>query len=112
MQERTTGQSSINVEPESGEKGPAIVDVETLCGIDLNLLIIFVAVYQERSLSKAAKKLGVTQPAISNSLVKIRRHFADSLFERAGYGMKPTPRAQVIYNHLAPAIAAIHLVLK
>ena len=55
-----------------------------LRGIDLNLLPIFEAIYTERSLTRASEVLHVTQPALSNALVRLRRAFGDPLFIRSG----------------------------
>lgn len=60
---------------------------------DLNLLIIFHEVMNELSITKAAKKLHLSQPALSNALSRLRNEFNDELFVRAGRGMVPTPRA-------------------
>lgn len=67
---------------------------------DLNLLTIFEAILAERSMTRAAKRLGMTQPAISNALNRLRQQIDDPLFLRTADGMTPTPRAQA----LAPAI--------
>ena len=78
-----------------------------LLGIDLNLLLVFVTVYREGSVTRAAVKLGVTQPAISNALSKLRTHFNDILFRRQNGRMRPTGRAEKIYQELSPAIDII-----
>lgn len=65
--------------------------------LDLNLLTIAVALLDEGSVSHAALKLGMSQPAVSGALARLRRHFNDPLFVRAAGGMAPTPRgAQVV----------------
>jgi len=69
---------------------------------DLNLLPIFVAVLEERSVTKAARRLGITQPALSNALARLRTLLNDPLFIRGRDGMQPTPKATA----LAPAVAA------
>ena len=60
---------------------------------DLNLLPIAVALYEERSVTLAARKLGMSQPALSEILGRLRRTVDDELFIKTGYGMVPTPRA-------------------
>jgi len=60
---------------------------------DLNLLPIAVALYEERSVTLAARKLGISQPALSELLGKLRKMVDDELFIKTGYGMVPTPRA-------------------
>ena len=68
--------------------------------IDLNLLRVFEALIEEGAASRAAVRLGVTQPAVSASLGRLRLLYADPLFERTGRGLRPTTRA----NELAPLI--------
>lgn len=68
---------------------------------DLNLLPIFVALMEERSVTRAARRLGMTQPAMSNALARLRDMLQDQLFVRERYGIQPTP----IALELAPAIA-------
>lgn len=69
---------------------------------DLNLLPVFVALMEERSVTRAASRLGITQPALSNSLNRLRDMLRDPLFIRERYGIKPTQLAEDI----APAIEA------
>lgn len=69
---------------------------------DLNLLPIFVALMEERSVTRAAQRLGITQPALSNALARLRVTMRDPLFIRERYGVRPTQMAE----ELAPVIAA------
>ncbi|EJZ22821.1 LysR substrate-binding domain-containing protein (plasmid) [Rhizobium sp. Pop5] len=69
---------------------------------DLNLLPVFLALMEERSVTRAAARLGITQPALSNSLNRLRETLRDPLFIRERYGIKPTQLAEEI----APAIEA------
>ncbi len=69
---------------------------------DLNLLPIFVTLMEERNVTRAAERLGITQPALSNALARLRLTLKDPLFIRARYGIEPTPLAR----DLAPVIAA------
>ncbi|WP_326543391.1 LysR family transcriptional regulator [Pseudorhodoferax sp.] len=69
---------------------------------DLNLLPVFIALMEERSVTRAAERLGITQPALSNALTRLRALLQDPLFIRERYGMQPTPKAEA----LAPAVAA------
>ncbi|WMN15139.1 LysR family transcriptional regulator [Pseudomonas piscis] len=73
------------------------VDIEA---VDLNLLRVFVALIEEGGASRAAIRLGVTQPAVSAALGRLRDIYGDPLFERTGRGLRPTTRA----NELAPLI--------
>ncbi|MFV1919113.1 LysR substrate-binding domain-containing protein [Sphingomonas sp. MJ1 (PH-R8)] len=68
---------------------------------DLNLLPIFIALMEERSVTRAAERLGMTQPALSNALARLRLMMKDQLFVRERYGIQPT----AIALDLAPAIA-------
>ena len=69
---------------------------------DLNLMPVFLALMEERSVTRAAERLGMTQPALSNALTRLRAMLLDPLFVRERYGMQPTQKAQ----ELAPVIAA------
>jgi DNA-binding transcriptional LysR family regulator len=60
---------------------------------DLNLLLVFEAVLRERSVTRAAERLSLSQPALSHALNRLRRLLDDSLFVRGPAGMEPTPRA-------------------
>jgi DNA-binding transcriptional LysR family regulator len=60
---------------------------------DLNLLLVFEAVLRERSVTRAAERLSLSQPALSHALNRLRRQLDDSLFVRGPAGMEPTPRA-------------------
>jgi DNA-binding transcriptional LysR family regulator len=62
--------------------------------LDLNLLRLFDAVYRTRSVSRAALALGLSQPAASQGLTRMRLQLRDALFVRAGGGVRPTPRAE------------------
>lgn len=75
-----------------------------LRSLDLNLLLVFDAVYNERSISKAAIKLHLSQPAVSNALARLRERFEDPLFERNSQGMSPTPRAKVLVEPIRRAL--------
>lgn len=63
-------------------------------GIDLNLLIAFDAVMRERNITLAARRIGLSQPALSHALSRLRRALGDPLFVRTGHGMEPTPYAE------------------
>jgi DNA-binding transcriptional LysR family regulator len=61
---------------------------------DLNLLVVFDAVMQERSVTRAGNRLGLSQPALSHALARLRHMLKDELFVRTPKGMMPTPRAE------------------
>lgn len=83
----------------------------SLTSIDLNLLVVFLRIYHERSLTLAARNLGVTQPAVSNSLARLRELFGDRLFRRSGRGVLPTPKAEEIAAQLCPAMKLLEKAL-
>lgn len=74
---------------------------------DLNLLRVFDALMRERSATRAGELIGLSQPAVSNSLSRLRHHFADELFVRRGNEMVPTPRAEALAATIRKALADI-----
>lgn len=74
--------------------------------VDLNLFIIFDAIYTEANLTRAGQIVGITQPAVSNALARLRETFNDPLFVRTAQGMVPTPMAQ---NIIGPVRQALQL---
>ena len=75
--------------------------------LNLNLLPIAFALYEERSVSGAAKALGMSQPAVSMALSKLRAHFNDPLFIRAARGVEPTPRAHALVKASRPLVSRL-----
>ncbi len=73
--------------------------------IDLNLFVVFDAIYCEGNITKAASALNLSQPAVSHSLGKLRNHFDDPLFVRQGNEMRPT---SVANNVIADVREALH----
>lgn len=78
-----------------------------LSDIDLNLFVVFDAIYTEGNLTRAGEIIGITQPAVSNSLSRLRSLFDDPLFVRTAQGMAPTPRAQNIIGSVRQALGLI-----
>lgn len=74
---------------------------------DLNLLPVFVTLMEERNVTRAADRLGITQPALSNALSRLRVVMRDPLFVRERYGMQPTQMALELAPVIAAALAAI-----
>jgi DNA-binding transcriptional LysR family regulator len=74
---------------------------------DLNLLPIFVALMEERSVTRAAERMGMTQPALSNALSRLRLMLQDQLFVRERYGIQPTPIALELAPLIAEALAQL-----
>jgi DNA-binding transcriptional LysR family regulator len=64
-----------------------------ISSINLNLLVVFEALLEEKNVSRAAVRIGLSQPAVSNALARLRDLFGDPLFHRTSRGMSPTPRA-------------------
>lgn len=75
--------------------------------VDLNLLIVFETLMHERSVTRAAEKLFLGQPAISAALSRLRGLFDDPLFVRTGRSMEPSARAVEIFALLSPALDSI-----
>ncbi len=76
--------------------------------IDLNQLVLFQQLMLQGSVSKVADHLGLTQPAVSNTLAKLRRQFGDDLFVRTPKGMLPTPFAEQLAAPIGQALSLIH----
>ena len=72
--------------------------------LDLNLLRVFDEVMAERSLTRAARNLSLTQPAVSNALRRLRETLGDELVMRDGQGMAPTPRALALWPTVREAL--------
>jgi len=82
-----------------------------ITGVDLNLLVAFDALMEHRNVTRAARAVGLSQPAMSNALGRLRDLFADQLLVRAGTGMSPTPRALEAHGAVRDALSAIDGVL-
>jgi DNA-binding transcriptional LysR family regulator len=82
-----------------------------LSGIDTNLFLVLHAVLKERSATRAAKRLNVTQSAVSNSLTRLRALLNDPLVVRSGRGLVPTPRASELFPRVDSAISQLQSVL-
>jgi DNA-binding transcriptional LysR family regulator len=76
--------------------------------IDLNLLVIFQQLLQERRVSAVAANLGLSQPTISNALNRLRQQLNDELFLRTSTGMEPTAYAMQLAEPIGYALSAIH----
>jgi DNA-binding transcriptional LysR family regulator len=82
-----------------------------LSSIDLNLFLVLHAVLEERSATRAAARLNVTQSAVSNALARLRRLLGDPLVVRRGRGLVPTTRAEELAPLLKEATARLALAL-
>ena len=72
---------------------------------DLNLLVVFDGLFREGSVTRAGKRLGMSQPALSHALNRLRYLLKDQLFIRTPSGMVPTPRAEQLARPLRHALA-------
>ena len=72
--------------------------------LDLNLLKILIVLSQELNMRLAAERLHVTQPAVSQSLKKLRQHFNDELFIKTPRGLEPTSYANTLLNSISPVM--------
>mgnify|MGYP003602402702 CR=1 FL=1 len=75
--------------------------------LDLNLLRVFDEVMAERSLTRAAHKLSLTQPAVSNAMRRLREAVGDELLVRSGQGVEPTARAMALWPPVREALAQL-----
>ncbi|WP_017760623.1 LysR family transcriptional regulator [Pseudacidovorax intermedius] len=80
--------------------------------LDLNLLLVFNQLLAERSVSGAARALGLSQPAVSNALARLRKAMGDELFLRTSRGMEPTPRATQLAEPVAAALQLLQGALR
>lgn len=76
--------------------------------LDLNLLVVFRQLMIERRVSRAAESLGLTQPAVSNALARLRKLLGDELFLRSSRGMEPTPFAESLAEPVSHALGLLH----
>ncbi|MQA15729.1 MAG: LysR family transcriptional regulator [Pseudonocardiaceae bacterium] len=78
-----------------------------LSGVDLNLLVALDALLAERSVTRAANRVGLSQPGMSNTLSRLRKLFDDPLLVREGMALVPTPRAESLVAPVREALALI-----
>lgn len=75
--------------------------------VDLNLLTVFDAVMQEQNITRAAHTLGMSQPAVSNAVARLKIMFNDELFVRYGRGIQPTARAFQLFGSVRQALQLV-----
>jgi len=88
------------------------LDMSIFNHIDINLYPLFITIYEQRNISKAARILCITQSAASHALQRLRQHLQDDLFVRAGSKMLPTPFAEQIYPSVQNALFAFQNISK
>ncbi len=84
-----------------------VLDMAVFHKIDINLYPLFIAIFEQKSISKSAQLLCISQSAASHALQRLRQHLQDDLFVRAGSQMLPTPFAERIYPVIKNALFAI-----
>lgn len=84
-----------------------MIDMAIFHRIDINLYPLFIAIYEQRSISKAAKILCITQSAASHALQRLRQHLKDDLFVRVSNQMLATPFSEQIYPVIKNALILI-----
>ncbi|MDQ9021464.1 LysR family transcriptional regulator [Acinetobacter sichuanensis] len=88
------------------------LDMAIFHQMDINLYPLFLTIYEQKSISKAAQILCITQSAASHALQRLRQHLQDDLFVRAGNKMLPTPFAEQIYSPVKNALFVIQNISK
>jgi DNA-binding transcriptional LysR family regulator len=83
-----------------------------LQSMDLNLLVVFESLMDERNVTRAARRIGLSQPAMSNALTRLRRTFDDPLLVRTSDGMSPTPAAQALIGPVRAALGGLRAALE
>ena len=78
------------------------MNLQKLSRLDLNLLVALQALLEEKSVTKAASRLFISQPAMSRVLQKLRYQLDDPLFTRTGNELIPTPKACLLYTSPSP----------
>ncbi len=84
----------------------------SLAGLDLNLLVVFDAILRSRSLTQAGKRLGMSQPAVSHALARLRLALGDELLVRGPGGMSPTSRGEQLGGAVREALAGLQVALE
>ncbi|WP_196780856.1 LysR family transcriptional regulator [Nocardioides sambongensis] len=82
----------------------------SLRNLDLNLLPTLDTLLRERNVTRTAESLGLSQPAVSAALGRLRRHFGDELLHRTGNRYELTPLAQQLRTRTEPALQGVHRV--
>ncbi|CAN7283236.1 LysR family transcriptional regulator [Bosea sp. LjRoot237] len=78
-----------------------------LAAVDLNLLVAFEALMEERNVTRAGRRIGLAQPSMSSALTRLRALFGDELFIRTAAGMQPTARALALARPIGEALSQI-----
>jgi len=98
----------MNIDKEGASPGPGPELIRPqLRSVDLNLLTVFDAVMQEQNITRAAHILGMSQPAVSNAVSRLKVMFNDELFVRYGRGIQPTARALQLFGSIRQALQLV-----
>lgn len=108
MRARQCDMVVICIQSYSSMPGIAMTNIRS---IDLNLLAVFDALFDARSVTRAADRLSLTQPTVSGMLHRLRRMFSDPLFVRTSHGILPTPRAQALAGPIKELLANAQLLV-
>src|SRR5215470_10946452 len=87
------------------------IEMSNIRNIDMNLLAVFDALFDERSVTRAAGRLALTQPTVSGMLQRLRRTFSDPLFVRTSHGILSTPRAEALAGPIKELLANAQLLV-
>lgn len=87
-----------------------ILDLSQFHGIDINLYPLFIAIFEQQSISKAAHILCISQSAASHALQRLRNHLKDELFVRSGHKMRPTAFSEQVYPSIKHALLQIQAI--
>lgn len=79
--------------------------------VDMNLLSAFDALFDERSVTRAADRLSLSQPTVSGMLHRLRHTFSDQLFVRTSHGISPTPRAEALAGPVKALLAGVQSIV-
>jgi DNA-binding transcriptional LysR family regulator len=95
--------------PDLGQQQSSVLNWNSF---DLNLLVVFDAIVQEKTLTRAGHRLGMSQPAVSHALARLRHMLKDDLFVRTPEGMSPTPRAERMAGPARAALRELQVTLE
>lgn len=98
-----------SVPPTSSADGLIVINLRK---VDLNLLVVLDVLLRERHVTRAARTIGLSQPAMSSALARLRTIFKDDLLVRTAIGMQPTPRAETLIEPVRQALDQIGRVLE
>lgn len=98
---------ALSADKKRARESAKSVDEVHLRSVDLNLLTVFDAVMQVQNITRAAEALGMSQPAVSNAVARLKVMFNDELFMRYGRGIQPTHRACQLFGPIRQALQLV-----